>query len=44
MFRQIRKGYGPRLGYLKNQGMVRVGQPGRDFIVPSDDVMFAFDV
>ncbi|SCX59797.1 hypothetical protein SAMN03159343_4004 [Klenkia marina] len=41
---QIRKSYGPRLGYLKNQGMVYVGQPGRDFIVPSDDVMFGFDV
>jgi transcriptional regulator with XRE-family HTH domain len=41
---QIRKGYAPRLGYLKNQGMVHVGRPGEKFIVPSEAVSFAFDV
>lgn len=41
---QIKKGYGPRLGYLHNQGMVHVGRPGGKFIVPSEDVAFAFDV
>jgi hypothetical protein len=41
---QIRKGYGPPLGYLKNQGMVHVGRSGQDFIAPSDDVKVAFDV
>lgn len=42
--RQIRKGYAPRLGYLKNQRMVHVGRPGEKFIIPSEDVAFAFDV
>jgi hypothetical protein len=41
---QIEKGYGPRLGYLSNQGMVHVGRPGEKFIVPSEDVAVAFDV
>jgi hypothetical protein len=41
---QIKKGYAPRLGYLNNQGMVDVGRPGEKFIVPSEDVSFAFDV
>lgn len=41
---QIRKGYGPRLGYLENQGKVHVGQPGEDFIVPPEDIRPAFDI
>lgn len=42
--KQIRKGYGPRLARLQKQGMVDVGRNGKAFIVPTDDVAFAFDV
>jgi transcriptional regulator with XRE-family HTH domain len=40
----VRRKYLPRLGYLRNQGMIHVGRPGDMFIVPSEEVMFAFDV